>query len=358
MGKIKTLIVDDSALMRKLLSAILQENNQIEVIATAPNGKIALEKISRLKPDVITLDVEMPGMNGIETLKRIMSEFPTPVLMISSFTDKGASLTFNALQLGAVDFITKPDSVRSKKIEDLREEILMKIEAASKVKIKKIPQKRLTEIEAEETNYKKTGKEAAHIGLQQCRNIVAIGISTGGPDVLGKILPQIPADINAGILIVQHMPAGFTRVFAERMNMISNIEVKEASMGDIILPGRAIIAKGDHHLKIKKERHAYTTSVVHGERVSLFRPSIDVMMKSVAEVFKDRVIGVIMTGMGYDGVEGISDIKHAGGKTIAQDKASSVVFGMNKLAIANGSIARIAPADRIVPAILNYLEQM
>lgn len=355
MSKIKALVVDDSPLMRKLIKSILEEEKSIEVIDTAPNGKIALEKIALHKPDIITLDVEMPVMNGIETLKRIMTENPMPVIMISAFTERGADLTFQALDLGAIDFITKPDSILSKQILDIKQEIIMKVKEASELHLKKKDKEEIREIEKESEKVIKRKHIHREIKLQKCKNIVSIGISTGGPEALKKILPTIPPEINAGILIVQHMPIGFTQAFADRMNSISLIDVKEADTGDVILPGKVLIARGDFHLKVKEEKYAYIANISRENRVSLFRPSIDVLMISTSDNFGENNIGILMTGMGHDGVDGMKRVKESGGKTIAQDKATSVVFGMNKLAIKTGCIDQVLPLNKIVPTILNIL---
>ncbi len=356
MKKIKVFIVDDSPLIRKLLTNILNEDPQIGIAGTAPNGKIALNKIGKLNPDVITMDIEMPEMDGIETLKRIMQEIPTPIIMISAHTEQGAELTFKALELGAVDFITKPDAIFSRKIVDIKDEIIMKIKGASKVKVKKIDKKKSEEIEKKNREIKKKKSRESGVKLYKCKNIISIGISTGGPQALSRIIPTIPSNINAGILIVQHMPIGFTRAFAGRLDSISKINVKEAENGDIILPGHALIAKGDHHLKVREEKYAFIAGLDQKEKVSLFRPSIDVLMKSTAENFKENNIGVIMTGMGSDGVKGILRIKEEGGKSIAQDERTSIVYGMNKLSVKSGHIDRIVPLEKIVPAILDLLE--
>lgn len=360
------MIVDDSPLMRKLLSNVLSEDPQIEVVGSAPNGKIALDKIGALRPDVITMDVQMPVMDGIETLTRIMIQKPTPVIMISAYTEEGANLTFKALELGAVDFITKPDAIFARPIVDIRDEIIMKIKTANKINVKRLGKDKEEELEERETKAREEKKareerkeKAEHeVSLEKCRKIVSIGVSTGGPEALKEIIPHLPPHIDAGILIVQHMPPGFTNAFAQRLDTISDIEVKEAQEGDIIMPGRILIAKGDYHLKIKEEKFAYITRITHEERVKLFRPSIDVMMMSTAEHFQNRTIGLIMTGMASDGVDGIRVIKEKGGITLAQDEKTSVVFGMNKLAIESGYVDRIVGLKEIVPVLMNLIEKL
>ncbi len=354
-GRIKVLIVDDSALMRKFLSNILSEDPEIEVVGTAPNGKITLDKLSKMDVDVITLDVEMPVMNGIETLIQIMAQKPVPVVMISGLTQVGAELTFQALELGAVDFITKPDATFSRQILELKEEIRLKVKTAARIQLKKIPKETAREIVKEEQRLIYPEPPKKIISTRKVENIVTIGISTGGPEALREIIPTIPEDVNAGILIVQHMPAGFTKAFADRMNRLSKVEVLEAKEGDVILPGRVFIAPGDFHMSVKKEAYAYTTRITQQEKVNLFRPSIDVLMKSTANEFGCKNICIMMTGMAHDGVAGLQFSKEKGARTIAQDESTSVVFGMNRLAIQTGCVDKVLPLKDIVPQILHWL---
>ena len=356
MRKIRVLIVDDSPLMRKLLIRIIEEEDEFEVAGTAPNGMIALDRIAELNPDVVTLDIEMPGMNGIETLKRIMSQSPMPVIMISAYTDEGAEQTFKALDLGAVDFITKPSGPLARSIVDMKNEIIVKIKTASKLQRKKIEKEKIAEIEKDFNTVRKPKRIKKQAKFKKCKNIISIGVSTGGPEALTRIMPLIPADINAGILIVQHMPIGFTGAFARRLDSISQINIKEAEPGDIVLPGKALVARGDHHLTVINKQLAIIAQLNHRQRVSFFRPSIDVLMKSSSDIFGERNIGILMTGMGHDGVAGMKMIKERGGKTIAQDEDTSVVFGMNRLAIRSGCVDKTVPLEKIMPTAMNYLE--
>lgn len=354
-GKIRVMVVDDSALMRKFISDILSEDPEIEVVATAPNGKIALDKLGWTQVDVLTLDVEMPVLNGIETLMQIMAHKPMPVVMISALTQAGAELTFQALELGAVDFITKPDATLSRQIMDLREEIRLKVKTAAGIRLKAIPQDVSKSIVKEEKKIAAAEPPRKMEVSRKVEHVVTIGISTGGPEALREILPTIPADINAAILIVQHMPPGFTKAFADRMNTLCKVEVMEAKEGDTVLPGRIFIAPGDYHMSIRQDSYSTTTHISQEPKVNLFRPSIDVLMKSTADKFGEKNICIMMTGMARDGVEGLKYSKQKGAFTIAQDEETSVVFGMNKLAIQTGCVDKILPLKSIVPQILHKL---
>jgi two-component system, chemotaxis family, protein-glutamate methylesterase/glutaminase len=356
-NKIKVLVVDDSALMRKLISDMLNHDPEIEVVGIAQNGRFALDKISLLRPDVVTLDVEMPVMDGIEALTRIMSEEPLPVVMISAHTQTGAELTFKALELGAVDFITKPDALFARPIIDLEHEICMKVKGATRVRMRKLDRKVVEEKKYEARLTQLPKKQEHRTPVERTiRNLVSIGISTGGPEALRKILPTIPADFPAAMMIVQHMPPGFTRAFAERMDTLSRVEVCEAIDNEPIVHGRVYIAPGDFHMTITRGNGGHVARIEKSEKVNLFRPSIDVLMKSTAEYFGPDNIGIIMTGMAHDGVEGIRMTKEKGGRTIAQDEETSVVYGMNKLAVQSGFVDKILPLDEIFPTILKWLK--
>lgn len=343
---IKVLVVDDSILIRKILTDILESDEEIKVIDTAKNGKEALAKIESLKPDLVTLDVEMPVMDGITTLKHIVSNYKIPVIMISSLTYEGAELTLRALDLGAVDFLPKPTNVFNIRQEDLRAQIIEKVKVASKSKF--YPFKPIEHIKKHDEGLlkKKTFKTSFD-------NIVAIGTSTGGPRALQTIIPQLPADINASIVIVQHMPPKFTKSLADRLNSISNIRVKEAEEGDILQRGHAYIAPGDYHLRIVKDGDKLIVRLDHEPEVLGLRPTVDKMMESVAKIEGYNKIGVILTGMGSDGKIGIKSIKESGGFTIAQDEATSVVFGMPKAAISANCIDDVLPIEQIGEKILS-----
>ena len=334
---IRVFCVDDSPLIRKILTRMISQHPDLKLIGTAHNGRMALDEIARLNPDVITLDFEMPEMNGLETLKRIMQDMPTPVIMLSSYSVEGADLTFQALDLGAVDFIAKPHRIFSRSIEDIETLILNKIRAAAQVQVKSIDMNRLP---AETPPACLKPKLRTNI-LRPCEHVISIGISTGGPQALKRI--------------VQHMPPGFTKALADRLNTISPIHIKEAEEGDLLTGGKVYIAKGDHHLLVRNEHHGWITALGRNGLVSSFRPSIDVLMNSTALHFEDRNIGVIMTGMCADGVNGVRSIRDHNGYVLAQDETTSVIFGMNKLAVQAGYVHDVVPLTEIVPKILEYI---
>jgi two-component system chemotaxis response regulator CheB len=354
--RIKVLVVDDSLLSRKLVSQLLAQDPEIEWVATASNGREALEAVARHDPDVITLDVEMPEMDGIEALKRIMAETPKPVVMLSAYTEHDAELTFQALDFGAVDFITKPHPVFSRQIADIRDEIIMKVKTASRIRVMKTDPGHPSRACRTSVLRRERPRPQDDRSLAKCRSVVSIGVSTGGPQCLRQLLPAIPPDFPAAIVIVQHMPIGFTKALADRLNGMSQIDVKEAETGDVLREGRAFIARGDHHLVIREEAFAFTTLLNRESPVSRFRPSIDVMMESTSRIFGPRNVGVIMTGMCDDGVRGVREIHDRGGRVIAQDESTSTVFGMNRAAIESGCVDRIVPLHRIVPVLIEFLE--
>ncbi|SCY13467.1 protein-glutamate methylesterase/protein-glutamine glutaminase [Alkaliphilus peptidifermentans] len=348
---IKVLIVDDSAFMRKILTDIINSDPNLMVVGFARNGNEAIEKRKSLQPDIITMDVEMPIMNGIEALKFIMKNNPLPVVMLSSLTADGAEATMTALDLGAVDFIQKPSSVFHINAEEMKWELTDKIKAAAKAKILK----KFTDegIISESIIYKIGTRRKS----SSKNRIITIGTSTGGPKALQAVIPLLPADIPASILIVQHMPPGFTRSLAERLDTISQITVKEAENGEKILPGVAYVAPGDQHLEIEKRVNECYIRLSNSDPVSGHRPSVDVMFNSVAELQQEKVLAVIMTGMGSDGAMGLKELKdRKNAPVIAQDEESCVVYGMPKSAVKIGVVDEIVPLNKIANAILNRLE--
>ena len=337
---IRVLIADDSAVMRKLLKDILESEPDIKVVATAKNGAEAVELVSEIKIDVITMDIEMPKMDGLTALQHIMDKKPTPTIMLSAMDKRKADIVMKSLDHGAVDFISKTSGNLSLDIEKIGQDIIRKIRMAAEVNVKKISRPRIV-------------KPLLYTRKARGKNkIIAIGASTGGPKAILEVLSLLPRDIPAGIIITQHMPEGFTKSFAERLNWQSSVEVKEAEDGDLILPGLALVAPGDYHMEIVGGKVALNRK----PKVNSIRPSADIMMSSVAKIHGKNVIGVLLTGMGADGARGMKDIKDNGGKTIAQDKDSCVVFGMPKEAIALDAVDRIVPLSKIASEIMNCIE--
>jgi len=346
---IRVLVVDDSAFMRKVLSDILDEDKDVEIIGTARNGKDALEKITHNRPDVITLDVEMPLMDGIATLKEIMVNFKIPVVMLSSLTSKGADLTLQALEIGAIDFITKPTSIFNMDNANMKLELVEKVKAASKVIVNNNLLKKYSK-----ENDKPLDRTVNR--NDKLTNIVAIGTSTGGPRALQSIIPQLPQNINSSILIVQHMPPGFTKSLADRLNSISNINVKEAEDKEVLKEGFCYIAPGDQHMRVLKKNNKIEISLSKDDPVSGHRPSVDILMNSIAELNGINIVGVLLTGMGSDGAEGLNRIYKKSGHTIAQNEESCIVFGMPKSAINLGGVKCILPLNMISKEIIDKLE--
>ncbi len=335
--RIRVLVVDDSALMRKLIPAILARDPSIEVIGTAMDGAFALKKIEELRPDVVTLDLEMPRMDGIETLRLIMRRAPLPVILFSTHSKEGAYSTLKALALGAVDFIAKPTDAAVGHLETIADQLIEKIKVAKRVVGRKLP----PAVVALDPISQKKG---SHSTLPPNR-IIAIGISTGGPNALQFVLSQIPADFPASILIVQHMPEGFTEMFARRLDECCALEVQEAKSGDLLLAGRALICPGNRHMMVRRMPRGDMAVLSDGLPVNGHRPSADVLFHSVAQEFGPTVVGVIMTGMGEDGAEGLGAIKAAGGMTAAQSEDTCVVSGMPRAAILKGYANKIVPLD-------------
>ncbi len=354
MYKIKVLVVDDSAFMRKVLSDIITSHPDINVIDTAKNGEEAIAKIQKHNPDVVTLDVEMPIMDGLSALQRIMDSHPVPVLMLSSLTQQGADATIKALQYGAVDFIAKPSNIFKINVDDMKKQLQDKIIVASKVNCrKKILHKAQVHKKARkiESNTKKSTSRQAKL-----RKIVAIGTSTGGPRALQNILPNLPKDIEAAFVVVQHMPPGFTKSLANRLDSISEINVKEAQHNDILLPGHGYIAPGSHHMEVVKEDDKFKIKLNQNPQVCGHRPSVDVLMDSLASLRSSDVVGVILTGMGSDGAKGLKNLKKNKTHIIAQDEESCVVFGMPKSTIKLGVVDKVLPIDDISDEIIKAVE--
>jgi two-component system, chemotaxis family, protein-glutamate methylesterase/glutaminase len=331
--RVRVLVVDDSALMRKLIPQMLAADESIEVVGTAMDGSFCLKKIEELRPSVVTLDLEMPGMNGIDALKEIMRRQPVPVIVFSSHSTEGASVTLKALGLGAFDFVTKPRDAATHMAETARE-LIVKVKAAADCKLKP---RILSAAPA------KAQKMPAPAGKPN--KVVAIGVSTGGPQALEYLLSQLPGDFPGTITVVQHMPDGFTDMFARRLDEVCPLRVKEAQSGDLLERGRVLICPGSRHMKVKRLPLGEIVVLSDEPRVNGHRPSADVLLRSAAEEFKANAVGVLMTGMGDDGAEGLGAIKKEGGMTIAQSEESCVVYGMPKAAIERGYAVRVVGLD-------------
>jgi len=350
-NKIKVLVIDDSAVMRRLLTEILNDDGGIEVVGSAQDPLFALNKIRDLRPDVITLDVEMPRMDGLTFLKELMQTDPIPVVMVSSLTRMGCDTTIKALELGAVDYVSKPTLEISSGIVALGDEIIRKVKIASKAKVKRVKSFAPEDGSVEQ----KTLLAAQSPRLSTTTDkIIAIGASTGGTQALTEVITGLPESI-PGVVIVQHMPPVFTKSFAERLNSISKLDVKEAATGDRVLRGTVLIAPGNRHMTVKRNGAMYYVELGDGPLVNYVRPSVNVLFWSVAKYAGKNAVGVILTGMGEDGARGMLEMKQNGGVTIAQDEESSVVFGMPKKAIEIGAVDRISPLDRISSIILDHV---
>lgn len=359
--------------MRKVISDFFEGNSKIEVVGTARNGKDALEKIKRLKPDVVTMDVEMPELNGLDALREIMEVYPIPVIMLSSTTEKGAENTLTAMENGAVDFVRKPGGTISLELHKVKDELIHKVELASQIPLSKF----------KKTHYKYTNKNDRNRELtplnptlnqqrkkgsvdfisrnmnwnKSSKKIVLIGTSTGGPRALQEVVTNLPAHIDAPILIVQHMPAGFTKSLADRLHQLSKIDVKEAEQGDILKNGTAYIAPGGYHLKIRKVGLNFEVQLDKSEPPrSGHRPSVDVMFENVSHFNDFDKVAVIMTGMGYDGSKGLVKLKENGNViAIAESQETCIVYGMPKAAVETQLVDEVVDVDEIAETIMKYL---
>ncbi len=343
MKKIRVLIVDDSALARQIIQKGLSEDTGIEVVGTAADPFMARDKIVDLKPDVLTLDVEMPRMDGVEFLRRLMPQYPLPVVMMSSLTQKGKQITLDALDAGAVDFVFKPSSDMGRKLSEVMLELRTKIKIASTANVSHWKHKRIERPQ----NVSKALKESTD-------KVIAIGASTGGTEALKQVLQAFPVNM-PGVVVVQHMPPGFTQMFAERLNQICQMEVKEAVSDDRVMPGRILIAPGGMQMRVKRSGGLYLVKCGGDEKVSGHCPSVDVLMNSVSEHVGPNAIGVVLTGMGQDGAEGLLAMRRNGARTLAQDQATSVVFGMPKVAFEKGGAERLVPLSEVAEGISGFL---
>jgi len=342
---IKVLVVDDSATARAILVDILKSDPEISEVDTAPDAYIARDKIVSNKPDVVCLDVEMPRMDGITFLRKLMKHMPLPVVMVSSLTQKGAQTTLDALESGAVDFIGKPHSNIYEGSSDIKDELLAKVKNAAFAHVNKPS----TNLAKKSLTYKSK--------LETTQKIIAIGSSTGGVEALKEFLVQFPRN-SPGMIIVQHMPSNFTAQFAQRLNSICEVDVKEAENGDTIAQGMVLIAPGDLHMVLRRSGHRYYVQLGSGEKVSGHRPSVDVMFNSVSKYAGSNAIGVILTGMGSDGAKGLLNMRENGAMTFGQDEHSSTVYGMPKVAYENGAVVEQDSLLNLPSKILKQLESM
>ena len=337
-SKTKVLIVDDSALMRQLLSDILRTDPQLEVVGTAGDPYAAWDKIKQCAPDVLTLDVEMPRMDGLTFLEKLMAHKPMPVVMVSSLTEKSCDTTFRALELGAVDFVTKPKFDMTSGTIAMADELVRKVKAASQAKVRsRSPAPAIARPIAS--------------GLRTTHKVIAIGTSTGGCEALATVLRMMPADA-PGIVAVIHMPEGFTKSYAARLDRLSAMRVTEAKDGDRVVPGHVLLAPGNFHMSVARSGAMTTVRVKGGDPVNRHRPSVDVLFQSCARELGPNTTGAILTGMGDDGARGLLAMRGAGSRTAAQDEATCVVFGMPKEAIALGAAESVLPLDRIAEHLL------
>jgi len=342
--KVRVLVVDDSALVREILSSGLNMDPQIEVVGTAQDPYVARDKIVQLKPDVLTLDVEMPRMDGVDFLRRLMPQHPLPVLMVSALTQRGKQITFEALEAGAVDFVTKPSTDVARGLNIMLQELREKVKAVAKVDV--------SHWKRDKGNAEPVARLKSSRALAESTDkVIAIGASTGGTEAIRKVITRFPAD-TPGVVIVQHMPSGFTKMFADRLNTECAMEVMEASNGDRVLSGRILVAPGDYHMEIKRSGGIYQIKLNQKDKVCGHRPSVEVMMNSVAKEVGANAIGVMLTGMGHDGADAMKNMRDAGARTMAQNEESCIVFGMPKEAYLRGGAERLVPLTNIAEEVL------
>jgi two-component system chemotaxis response regulator CheB len=342
-GKIRVLIVDDSALMRQVMGTLLARDPSIEVVGAASDPYIARDKIKHLNPDVLTLDVEMPRMDGLAFLEKLMRARPMPVVMVSSLTEAGCGTTLRALELGAVDFVTKPKLDLREHLPRVAQEVIDKVKAAAAARVRR-PTLRAAPASV--------CRPASGALIRSTDQVIAVGASTGGTEALKDFLMALPADC-PGVVIVQHMPEKFTRAFADRLDGLCTVRVKEAADGDRVLTGHVLIAPGGYHMRLVRAGATYLVRITSDPPVNQHRPSVDVLFESCSETAGANVVGVIMTGMGDDGARGLLAMRKAGARTLAQDEASCVVFGMPKAALDLGGVERVLPLSRLADAALS-----
>jgi len=346
---IRVLVIDDSALVRQILTQGLQSDPAIEVVGSAPDPYIARDMIVKLRPDVLTLDVEMPRMDGVEFLTKLMPQYPLPVVMVSSLTQRGKEITLRALEAGAVDFVSKPTADVAAGLKQLIMELRTKIKIAAGANVSHWKAKRV------DLAQRFSSKNSSVALSETTDKVIAIGASTGGTEAIKRVVDQLPVSC-PGVVVVQHMPAGFTRMYAERLNASCSMHVKEAEDGERVLPGRILIAPGDYHLEVVRVGGFYKVRCFKDEKVNGHRPSVSVMMKSVAQVVGNNAIGVMLTGMGGDGADGMLEMKKSGAFNIAQDEKTSIVYGMPKVALDMGGVDEVLPIDEIAGRVISCLQ--
>jgi two-component system, chemotaxis family, protein-glutamate methylesterase/glutaminase len=339
---IRVLVVDDSAFVRQALSRMLGAAADIEVVGTAIDGKDGVDKVLALRPDVVTLDIKMPRLGGLDALKRIMTECPVPVLLLSSLTSEGGEITLRGLEVGAMDFVDKSSVQGHMNLLSLAEELQTKVRALASV-----PRSRLVHALVDSNEI--AAARPARVGGME---VVVIGTSTGGPPALQAIIPRLPEGLTSAVLVVQHMPVGFTRSLAERLDTRSVLRVREAEDGEPVVPGCVLIAPAGRHMKVKRRGAVVKVWLDDEPKGSLHRPSVDVLMTAVAKTYGARALGVILTGMGSDGVEGMRAIREAGGRTLAESEESCVIYGMPKSAVEAGVVDYSVPLGRMADEIL------
>lgn len=342
---IKVLVIDDSAMIRKVFEQELSKDPEIEVVGTAPDPFVGRDKIVYLKPDVITLDIEMPRMDGLTFLEKLMKHYPLPVVIVSSLAKKGGDVALKAMELGAVEVLSKPGTAYS--VGDMSEQLIEKVKAAAKVKVFKTTEGNRAS--------SATGKSAqtASIRVSTTNKIIAIGASTGGTEALREVISSLPAN-SPPIVVVQHMPQNFTKAFADRLNQISQVQVKEADDGEYLATGKVLIAPGNRHMEIRRSGTHYYVTLFDGPMMFHQRPAVEILFNSVAKYAGQNAVGAILTGMGKDGAQGLLNMRQAGAATIAQDERSCIVFGMPKEAIDIGAAQVIKPLNQIAQTMLDF----
>jgi len=346
---IKVLIIDDSSMVRKIFTQELAKDPEIEVVGSAPDPIIGRDKIVQLRPDVIILDIEMPRMDGLTFLEKLMKHYPMPVIIVSSLAKKGCDVAMRALELGAAEVLSKPGEAYS--VGDMSEQLIQKIKAVSKIK----PLKLSAIVHANKNSLQNTHYQNNAM-LKTTNKVIAIGASTGGTEALKEVLTALPANMPP-IVIVQHMPQYFTKSFAERLDSLCVLDVKEAEHRDLLTPGKVLIAPGNKHMVLKRSGASYFVEVIDGPLVHHQRPAVELLFQSVAKYAGSNAIGVILTGMGKDGAKGLLEMKNAGAYTIAQDEESCIVFGMPKEAIAMGGVTKIESLKKIPSHLVSYLKK-